>query len=90
MKDKSIASVAGPAPSRGREVGTQGDGFLATFDPECAMRAAIIGSTRLLGIELGIALEKRGIELLFEGPQGVDVRYHGLKNDLRSNSGTSR
>ena len=37
------------------------------------------GSERTME-KLRVALEKRGIEFLFEGLQGVGVRYRGLKN----------
>jgi transcriptional regulator with XRE-family HTH domain len=36
------------------------------------------GSDRTME-KLRVALERRGIEFLFEGPQGVGVRYHGPK-----------
>jgi transcriptional regulator with XRE-family HTH domain len=36
------------------------------------------GSERTME-KLRVALEKRGIEFLFEGPQGVGVRYRGPK-----------
>jgi DNA-binding XRE family transcriptional regulator len=36
------------------------------------------GSERTIK-KVRVALEKRGIEFLFEGPQGVGVRYRGPK-----------
>jgi pimeloyl-ACP methyl ester carboxylesterase len=64
------------ARSRGREVGTQGDGFLATFDGpargvQCAR--AIIDSTRTLGIEVRCGLHTGECEKIGDDVGGIAV-----------------
>jgi class 3 adenylate cyclase len=64
------------ARSRGREIGTQGDGFLATFDGpargvQCAR--AIIDSTRPLGIEVRCGLHTGECEIMGEDVGGIAV-----------------
>jgi class 3 adenylate cyclase len=64
------------ARSRGREIGTQGDGFLATFDGpargvQCAR--AIIDSTRSLGIEVRCGLHTGECERIGDDVGGIAV-----------------
>jgi len=64
------------ARSRGREIGTQGDGFLATFDGpargvQCAR--AIIDSTRPLGIEVRCGLHTGECEIIGDDVGGIAV-----------------
>jgi pimeloyl-ACP methyl ester carboxylesterase len=64
------------ARSRGREIGTQGDGFLATFDGpargvQCAR--AIIDSTRPLGIEVRCGLHTGECEIMGDDVGGIAV-----------------
>jgi pimeloyl-ACP methyl ester carboxylesterase len=64
------------ARSRGREIGTQGDGFLATFDGpargvQCAR--AIIDSTRSLGIEVRCGLHTGECETIGDNVGGIAV-----------------
>jgi pimeloyl-ACP methyl ester carboxylesterase len=62
--------------SRGREVGTQGDGFLAIFDGpargvQCAR--AIVDSTRSLGIEVRCGLHTGECEKIGDDVAGIAV-----------------
>ena len=62
--------------NRGREIGTQGDGFLATFDGpargvQCAR--AIIDSTRSLGIEVRCGLHTGECEKIGDNVGGIAV-----------------
>jgi len=64
------------ARSRGREIGTQGDGFLATFDGpargvQCAR--AIINATRPLGIEVRCGLHTGECEKIGDDVGGIAV-----------------
>jgi pimeloyl-ACP methyl ester carboxylesterase len=64
------------ARSRGREIGTQGDGFLATFDGpargvQCAR--AIIAATRSLGIEVRCGLHTGECEKIGDDVGGIAV-----------------
>jgi pimeloyl-ACP methyl ester carboxylesterase len=64
------------ARSRGHEIGTQGDGFLATFDGpargvQCAR--AIIDSTRSLGIEVRCGLHTGECERIGDDVGGIAV-----------------
>jgi class 3 adenylate cyclase len=64
------------ARSRGHEIGTQGDGFLATFDGpargvQCAR--AIIDSTRPLGIEVRCGLHTGECERIGDNIGGIAV-----------------
>jgi class 3 adenylate cyclase len=59
---------------RGREIGTAGDGFLATFDgPARAIRCAtaITGSVRDLGLEIRAGLHTGECELVGGEPGGI-------------------
>jgi class 3 adenylate cyclase len=59
---------------RGREIGTAGDGFLATFDgPARAIRCAtaITGSVRDLGLEIRAGLHTGECELIGGEPGGI-------------------
>jgi pimeloyl-ACP methyl ester carboxylesterase len=59
---------------RGREIGTAGDGFLATFDgPARAIRCAtsIAGSVRDLGLEIRAGLHTGECELIGGEPGGI-------------------
>ena len=64
------------ARTRGREIGTQGDGFLATFDGpargvQCAR--AIINATRPLGIEVRCGLHTGECEKIGDDIGGIAV-----------------
>jgi class 3 adenylate cyclase len=61
---------------RGREVATTGDGFLATFDgPARAVRcaAALVDTSRPLGIEIRTGLHTGEIELMGDDVGGIAV-----------------
>jgi len=61
---------------RGREVGTAGDGFLATFDgPARALRCAagIVGAVRPLGVEVRAGLHTGEVELVGDDVAGIAV-----------------
>lgn len=61
---------------RGQEIGTSGDGFLATFDgPARAIRRALaaVGAARAHGIEIRVGLHAGEIELMGETIGGIAV-----------------
>ncbi len=61
---------------RGREIGTSGDGFLATFDgPARAVRCAlaIVEAVQTIGMEVRAGVHTGEIELMGEGVGGIAV-----------------
>jgi len=75
---------------RGREVATTGDGFLATFDgPARAVRcaAALVDTSRPLGIEIRTGLHTGEIELMGGGDVGGIAVHIGARVSALAGSG---
>jgi len=71
--------------SRGREVGTSGDGFLATFDGTArAIRCAqaIVEGVQALGIEIRAGVHTGEVELMGEDVGGIAVHIGARVSDL--------
>jgi class 3 adenylate cyclase len=78
--------------SRGREIDTAGDGFLAVFDgPARAIRAgeAIIGALARLGLAVRAGVHTGEVELLPQGQVGGIVVHIGARIASRRGRGRS-
>jgi class 3 adenylate cyclase len=76
LADHNMRVRALLAQHRGREIGTAGDGFLATFDgPARAVRCgqAIRGEVRPIGLEVRVGVHTGEIQLVGDDVRGIAV-----------------